>query len=70
MHGFDRLERDGGQGLSQKFGVQRQIAPSVVAVLQYVGSRGRRQSDDRQINTLPVNSTAREGVASGPLNAN
>ena len=34
-------------------GVQREIAPSVIAVVQYVGSIGWDQSDDRQINTLP-----------------
>ena len=31
---------------------------------------GWHQSDDRAINTLPLNSTAREGVANGTLNAN
>ena len=52
------------------FGMQHQVAPSIVAVLQYAGSRGWHQSDDRAINTLPLNSTAREGVANGTLNAN
>jgi hypothetical protein len=47
------------------FGVQHQVAPSVVAVLEYAGSRGWHQSDDRQINTLPLNSPAREAVAGG-----
>ncbi|MGA8531798.1 MAG: hypothetical protein WB622_18905, partial [Acidobacteriaceae bacterium] len=59
-------------------GVQRELAPSVVAVLQYVGSDGWNQSDDRHINTLPLtdpsNAAApyddREGVANGTLNAN
>jgi hypothetical protein len=59
-------------------GVQRQLAPSVVAVLQYVGSAGWDQSDDRHINTLPLidasNPSApydnREGVANGTKNAN
>jgi hypothetical protein len=65
-------------------GVQREIAPSVIAVVQYVGSIGWDQSDDRQINTLPLanidaSCTAgdptspycdREGVANGTLNAN
>ena len=59
-------------------GLQRQIAPSVVAIVQYVGSRGWDQSDDRQVNTLPLtdpNNPAdpyddREGVANGTLNAN
>ena len=64
-------------------GVQRELAPSVIAVVQYVGSIGWDQSDDRQINTLPlanldsacpVNPTSpycdREEVANGTLNAN
>ena len=37
-------------------GVQRQIAPSIVAVVQYAGSLGWLQSDDRQVNTLPLTS--------------
>jgi hypothetical protein len=45
-------------------GMQRQVASSLVAVVQYVGSRGWDQSDDRQINTLPLNDIAhRQGVA-------
>jgi Carboxypeptidase regulatory-like domain/TonB dependent receptor len=59
-------------------GVQRQLAPSVVAVVQYAGSLGWDQNDDRNINTLPLtdpNNTAnpydlREGVSNGSLNAN
>ena len=35
-------------------GVQRQLAQSVVAVVQYVGSRGWDQSIDIPINTLPL----------------
>jgi hypothetical protein len=35
-------------------GVQREIAPSIIAVVQYVGSIGWDQDDDRQINTLPL----------------
>ncbi len=60
------------------FGVQRQLAPSIVAVLQYAGSVGWDQSDDRAVNTLPLtdpNNTAnpydlRQGVSNGTLNAN
>jgi hypothetical protein len=60
------------------FGVQRQLAPSVVGVVQYAGSIGWDQNDDRGINTLPLtdpNNAAnpydlREGVANGTLNAN
>lgn len=35
-------------------GIQREVAPSVIAVVQYVGSRGWDQDNDRQINTLPL----------------
>ena len=60
------------------FGIQRELAPSIVAVVQYAGSLGWDQSDDRQINTLPLtdpNNAAnpydlREGVSNGSLNAN
>ena len=62
------------------FGIQHQLAPSVVAVLQYAGSIGWDQDDDRSINTLPLTSNDpaapgnpyydREGVSNGSLNAN
>ena len=53
------------------FGIQREVAPSVVAVLQYVGSGGWDQNNDRQINTLPLGDIAdRQGVATGKLNPN
>jgi len=63
---------------SYSLGIQRQLAPSVVGVVQYVGSRGWDQNDDRAINTLPLTDPAnptnpydlREGVANGTLNAN
>ena len=59
-------------------GLQRQISPSVIGVLQYAGSIGWDQDDDRGINTLPLTDTAnaanpydlREGVSKGALNAN
>jgi hypothetical protein len=59
-------------------GIQRELAPSVVAVVQYVGSDGWNQSDDHHINTLPLTDPGnsanpyddREGVANGTLNAN
>jgi hypothetical protein len=35
-------------------GIQRQIAPSVIGVVQYVGSLGWLQNNDRSINTLPL----------------
>lgn len=59
-------------------GLQRQLAASIIGVVQYVGSIGWDQNDTRQINTLPLadanNPTnpydLREGVANGTLNAN
>jgi hypothetical protein len=56
-------------------GAQRELAPSVVAVLQYVGTIGWDQNNDRAINTLPLvdsNSSyaTRKGVADGSLNSN
>lgn len=58
-------------------GVQRELAPSIIAQLQYVGTTGWHQSDDRHINTLPLTDPAnaanpynqREAVANG-ANAN
>ncbi len=40
--------------MNWSFGFQHQVAPSVVAALQYVGSSGWDQNNDRQINTLPL----------------
>ncbi|RZU40733.1 carboxypeptidase-like regulatory domain-containing protein [Edaphobacter modestus] len=59
-------------------GVQRQVATSTIAVVQYVGSLGWSQSNNRGINTLPLTDTTnpsdpygrRRGVANGSLNAN
>ncbi len=59
-------------------GLQRQLAPSVIGVIQYVGTVGWDQSDDRAINTLPLTDVSnpahpydkREGVSNGTLNAN
>lgn len=59
-------------------GIQHELAPSVVVQMQYVGSDGWNQSDDRNINTLPLTDPAnsanpydnRKGVANGTLNAN
>ena len=56
---------------SYSLGIQRELAPSVVLQVQYVGSRGWDQNDDRAINTLPLtdpNNSAnpydlRQGVA-------
>ncbi len=60
-------------------GVQREIAPSIIGVLQYVGSGGWDQNNGRQINTLPLVNTntslggvydLRKGVAAGLLPTN
>jgi hypothetical protein len=52
-------------------GIQRQLAPSVIGVMQYVGTLGWTQNNDRAINTLPLNDLVhRQGVATGKLNAN
>ncbi len=59
-------------------GLQHSITSSMIAVVQYAGSDGWTQNDDRAINTLPLvdaGNTAnpydqREGVANGSLNAN
>ncbi len=52
-------------------GVQQQVAPGIIGVIQYVGSAGWNQSDQRAINTLPLADLAhRQQVASGtPPNA-
>ena len=50
-------------------GIQQQIAPAVVAAVQYVGTAGWNQDVKREINTLPLASTERQAVAGG-ANAN
>jgi hypothetical protein len=49
-------------------GIQREVAPSIIAVLQYVGSDGWDQDNDRQINTLPLVDPSQ--VAAGVPSAN
>jgi hypothetical protein len=52
-------------------GVQREIAPSVVSTVQYVGSTGWHQNDERAINTLPLGDlTDRENVAVNSASVN
>jgi len=53
-------------------GVQQEIAPAVIAILQYVGTSAWHQNDDRAINTLPLSSdpTRRQNVINGSVNAN
>jgi hypothetical protein len=48
--------------------VQRQIAPSVILAMAYVGSDGWDQNNDRQINGLPLSDlTDRQKVAGGAI---
>jgi hypothetical protein len=56
--------------LQFSLGVQQQIAPSIISVVQYVGSSGWHQDDNRAINTLALGNPNREGVANGTVNAN
>ena len=51
-------------------GVQQQLAPSIIAVVQYVGTNGWHQDIGSNVNTLPLNSPFREGVATGTYNSN
>jgi hypothetical protein len=51
-------------------GVQQQLAPSIVAVVQYVGTEGWHQDIGQDINTLPLTSAFRQGVAEGTYNSN
>ncbi|HLJ79465.1 MAG TPA: carboxypeptidase regulatory-like domain-containing protein [Acidobacteriaceae bacterium] len=51
-------------------GVQHQLQPGIVALVQYVGTGGWNQSDTRHINTLPLGDiTHRQAVSKG-ANAN
>ena len=51
-------------------GVQQEVAPSIIAVVQYVGTVGWHQDIGSNVNTLPLSSPFREGVASGTYNSN
>ena len=44
--------------MQYSLGVQQQVQPGVVALVQYVGSGGWNQDDDRAINTLPLSDLA------------
>jgi hypothetical protein len=55
--------------LQFSLGLQQQWAPAIVSVIQYVGSSGWHQDDNRAINTLPLNSPNRQAVAEGTFNA-
>jgi hypothetical protein len=52
-------------------GVQREVVPSTVAMVQYVGMGAWHQDDERAINTLPLSDvTDRQAVATSGANAN
>ena len=59
-------------------GVQRELAPSTVFMVQYVGMTGWHQNDERSINTLPLTDPTnaanpyddREAVSKSQVNAN
>ncbi|MGC2604093.1 MAG: TonB-dependent receptor [Silvibacterium sp.] len=52
-------------------GVQHQVAPSVIAAIQYVGMTAWHQNDERAINTLPLSDvTDRQAVATHGANSN
>jgi hypothetical protein len=70
--GFGSLDYTYASPATQQFslGVQRELAPSTVAVVQYVGMTAWHQNVLRSINTLPLNDvTDRHLVATG-TNAN
>jgi hypothetical protein len=51
-------------------GIQQQLAPSIILAVQYVGSDGWNQDDERQLDTLPLSDlTDRQAVTTG-ANAN
>ena len=57
--------------LQFSLGVQREIAPSIVGQIQYVGTTGWNQNDLREINDLPLSDiTDRQAVATAGANAN
>ncbi len=53
--------------MNWSLGIQHQLMPSVVAALQYVGSSGWDQNDDRAINTLPLTNNANNTLSTGRL---
>ncbi|HEV2276691.1 MAG TPA: TonB-dependent receptor [Acidobacteriaceae bacterium] len=55
--------------IQYSLGIQHQLAPSVLAAVQYVGSGGWNQDDLREINDLPLSAIAeRQAVATGGKN--
>jgi hypothetical protein len=54
--------------LNFSFGIQHQVAPSIIAALQYVGSSGWDQNQGRAINTLPLTNDPNNFWSSGNAN--
>ena len=52
------------------FGVQHQIAPSIVLSAEYVGNSDSHQRDERELNPLSLSDPNRLGVINGLYNAN
>ena len=52
------------------FGIQHQIAPSIVLSAEYVGNGDSHQRDERELNPLALSDPNRMGVISGLYNAN
>jgi hypothetical protein len=51
-------------------GVQHELAPSIVTLVQYVGSGGWNQDDQRAINTLPLSDLVHRQAVTKGANAN
>ena len=54
--------------LNWSLGFQHQVAPSIVAALQYVGSSGWDQNNNRPINTLPLTNNPNNKWSTGNAN--
>ncbi len=71
--GFQSLQYSYPSPATQQYslGVQREIAPAVVAQVQYVGMSAWHQNVQRAVNTLPINDiTDREAVSVSGANSN
>jgi hypothetical protein len=51
-------------------GIQHELSPSIVALVQYVGSDGWNQNDQRHINTLPLSDLVHRQAVTKGANAN
>jgi hypothetical protein len=69
---FSNLQYSYPNPATQQFslGVQREIVPSMVALVQYVGMTAWHQNIQRAINTLPIADVAHRQLVAGGTNAN